>query len=72
LKKLVTFRLDPELLAKAKGKADLENRTLTNFVETVLKRAIEGRLSHEERATDSPSGRPIDQEASQEPELRID
>jgi predicted HicB family RNase H-like nuclease len=42
LKKLVTFRLDPELLAKAKVTARQENRTLTNFVETVLKQALGG------------------------------
>jgi hypothetical protein len=42
LKKLVTFRLDPDLLAQAQTIAQQENRTLTNFVETVLKRAIDG------------------------------
>jgi hypothetical protein len=57
LKKLVTFRLDTELLARAKGKADLENRTLTNFVETVLKKAVEGRPGREEQATEAPAGR---------------
>jgi hypothetical protein len=51
LKKLVTFRLDPELLAKAKSTAELENRTLTNFVETVLKIAVEGNLSRGEQTT---------------------
>jgi hypothetical protein len=57
LKKLVTFRLDTELLARAKGKADLENRTLTNFVETVLKRAVEGRPGREEQTTEPTPGR---------------
>jgi predicted HicB family RNase H-like nuclease len=41
LKKLVTFRFDPELLERAKASALRENRTLTNYVETVLKRAID-------------------------------
>jgi antitoxin component of RelBE/YafQ-DinJ toxin-antitoxin module len=41
LKKLVTFRLDSDLLAEAKRIAERENRTLTNFVETVLKKAVE-------------------------------
>ena len=59
LKKLVTFRLDPDLLAKAKGKADLENRTLTNFVETVLKHAVDGHLPGDEHAAQTrPSHRP--------------
>jgi hypothetical protein len=42
LKKLVSFRLDPDLLARARTTARRENRTLTNFVETVLKTAIDG------------------------------
>jgi hypothetical protein len=41
LKTLVTFRLDPELLARVRQMAAIENRTLTNFVETVLKRSID-------------------------------
>ena len=41
MKKLVTFRLEPALLEKMRLKAEAENRTLTNFVETVLKRAVE-------------------------------
>jgi hypothetical protein len=41
LKQLVTFRLDRDLLVKAKRAAEAENRTLTNFVETTLKRSLE-------------------------------
>ena len=41
MKKLVTFRLDAELLERARRTAQAENRTLTNFVETVLKRSFE-------------------------------
>ncbi|THD83256.1 MAG: hypothetical protein E7812_00210 [Phenylobacterium sp.] len=40
LKKLVTFRFDPELLKRIRSAAEAENRTLTNFVETTLKRAL--------------------------------
>lgn len=40
MKKLVTFRFDPELLKKIKGAAEAENRTLTNYVETTLKKAL--------------------------------
>ncbi len=36
MKKLVTFRLDADLLDRVKKTAQAENRTLTNFVETVL------------------------------------
>jgi hypothetical protein len=41
VKKLVTFRLDPDLLGRLKRAAKDENRTLTNFVETTLLRALE-------------------------------
>jgi len=38
---LVTFRFDLELLARARRAAEAENRTLTNFVETTLKRSLD-------------------------------
>jgi predicted transcriptional regulator len=41
MKQLVTFRLDAELLERVRKMAQAENRTLTNFVETVLKRSFE-------------------------------
>jgi predicted transcriptional regulator len=41
VKKLVTFRLDPDLLGRLQRAARNENRTLTNFVETTLLRALE-------------------------------
>jgi hypothetical protein len=37
MKQPITIRLDPELLANARMRAKEENRTLTNFLETVLK-----------------------------------
>ena len=37
MKKPVTFRFDQELLDKAKLFAKAENRTLTNFLETLMK-----------------------------------
>ena len=40
MKQPVTLRLDPGLLAAARHCAEQENRTLTNFVETVLKQHI--------------------------------
>jgi hypothetical protein len=66
LKQLVTFRLDPGLLAKARDSAQRENRTLTNFVETVLKQAVDGPVDapvdapvSDSDSTPSPgSGRP--------------
>jgi hypothetical protein len=56
LKKLVTFRIDPDLLARARMTANRENRTLTNFFETVLKKAVEGAPSADEQTPPTPSG----------------
>ncbi len=41
MKSPVTFRIDHDLLERARRSAKAENRTLTNFVETVLKAAVE-------------------------------
>jgi hypothetical protein len=54
MKQPVTFRLDRDLLEKARRTAAAENRTLTNFVETVLKRSIEA----PNPAGGRPAGRP--------------
>ena len=40
MKKPVTVRVDPELLAEARRCAREENRTLTNFIETVLRQKV--------------------------------
>jgi hypothetical protein len=40
MKRAVTFRLDPDLLMAARNCAKEENRTLTNFIETLLKQRI--------------------------------
>jgi len=40
MKRLVTFRIDSGLLDHARRAAEAENRTLTNFVETVLKQRL--------------------------------
>lgn len=56
MKKLVTFRFDPVLLEKAKASAQRENRTLTNYVETVLKRAIDMAPSATEQTRPRSSG----------------
>ncbi len=40
MKKLVTFRFDADLLIKARQLAQVENRTLTNFIETILKKTL--------------------------------
>jgi len=58
LKQVVTFRLDPGLLAKARHSAQRENRTLTNFVETLLKQAVEDPASGSAPTTSSDSGKP--------------
>ncbi len=41
MKKAVTFRIDRDLLEQAKQSARLENRSLTNFIETLLKARID-------------------------------
>jgi len=41
MKKPVTFRMDPALIERARRLADADNRSLTNYVETALRRAIE-------------------------------
>ncbi len=40
MRKPITMRFDPDLLAKAKLKAAWENRTLTNFIETVIRERV--------------------------------
>lgn len=49
MKKSVTFRFDPDLLERARSHASADNRSLTNFVETALRRAIEGEAIRPER-----------------------
>lgn len=45
MKKPVTFRIDQELLDKARKSAQAENRTLTNFIETLLKMRVKRRTN---------------------------
>jgi hypothetical protein len=40
MKKPVTFRIEQNLLEQARRSAQAENRTLTNFVETLLKMKV--------------------------------
>ena len=42
MKTAITVRIDPDLLSAARGRAKEENRTLTNYIETVLKRDLNG------------------------------
>jgi hypothetical protein len=41
MKKPVTFRIEQSLLEQARHTAQAENRTLTNFVETLLKAKVD-------------------------------
>jgi hypothetical protein len=41
MRKPITMRFDPELLAKVRLRAANENRTLTNFIETVLRERMD-------------------------------
>lgn len=40
MKRSLTVRLDPELLAAARQCARGQNRTLTNFLETIIRRHV--------------------------------
>ncbi len=37
MRQLLTIRIDPDVLDAARGRAVDENRTLTNYIETVLR-----------------------------------
>lgn len=41
MKKAVSFRLDPDLLENARRIAARDNRSLTNFIETLVKDQVE-------------------------------
>jgi predicted transcriptional regulator len=57
MRKPVTFRLEPELVAQARLIAEAENRTLTDFVEIAIQRAI-----HKTELDVPPPRNPIDSE----------
>jgi hypothetical protein len=40
MRQSMTIRLDPSVIEAAKGRAQTENRTLTNYIETVLRRDL--------------------------------
>jgi hypothetical protein len=42
VRKPITMRFDPDLLARARLHAALENRTLTNFIETAVLQRLSG------------------------------
>lgn len=44
MKKLVNFRLDEELIEQMNKVAELENRSLTNMVETAMKNYCQTKL----------------------------
>jgi hypothetical protein len=46
MRRSVTMRLDPEVLDEAKDKAIKDNRTLTNYIETLVRRDL-GMMSDE-------------------------
>jgi hypothetical protein len=62
MKQPITIRLDPELLANARICAKEENRTLTNFLETVLKerfKASGGARTSKQRLEGRRTGRNV-------------
>lgn len=40
-KKVLSLRLDDEIIEKLRGLAEKENRNLSNYIETILKKHIE-------------------------------
>jgi hypothetical protein len=56
MKQPITFRLDAELLAEARARAVVENRTLTNYLETVLKQHMADTRVEIERSAGSGHG----------------
>ena len=42
MRKPITMRFDPDLLAQAKRQAAQENRSLTNFIETIVRQRVTG------------------------------
>ena len=40
MRKSMTIRMDPEVLAAARSRARSDNRTVTNYIETVLRRDL--------------------------------
>lgn len=58
MKQAIALRIDPDLLANARRCAAEENRTLTNFIETVLKARVNGRsqvFGESDRKTPMPT-----------------
>ncbi len=53
MKKPVTFRMDADLLERARRLADADNRSLTNYIETALRRAIEPAAADRNRKGDA-------------------
>jgi hypothetical protein len=50
MKHPITLRIDPDLLAQAKRMAASENRTLTNFIETLMKQRLDGTAAPAQQA----------------------
>jgi hypothetical protein len=57
MRKPITMRFDPDLLAQARLRAARENRTLTNFIETVVRERV-GDSPPTARPSASPSAEP--------------
>ena len=58
MRKTITMRFDPDLLAKARLQAARENRTLTNFIEAVVRQRV---------ADPGPATRPVDAPVAKPP-----
>lgn len=59
MRKAVTLRLDPGLLAQARRCAVEENRTLTNLIETMIKQRV-GAAAPPKQKTKAPGEEPAE------------
>ncbi len=57
MRKTITMRFDPDLLAKARLQAARENRTLTNFIETAVRQRV-AHASPTLGSSNAPAGEP--------------
>lgn len=55
MRKAITLRLDPALLAEVRSCAQIENRSMTNFIET----AVKYRIAAIKSADTDPHVRPV-------------
>jgi hypothetical protein len=58
MRKPITMRFDPDLLTQARLQAARENRSLTNFIETVVRERVTD-TSLNLNSSDAAAGKPL-------------